>query len=356
MKLRFNSGWIWIGIIVALVGCKPSGGDAPNKEAPPISVKLVQPRRGEISRNITLPANIVANQQAALYAKVSGYLKTIKVDKGDVVKEGELLAEIEAPELVADQAKYQADLEVTQLDFKRISDAQQKAPDLVVTQSVDAARAKYLTAKASLERAETLLGFCKIIAPFSGVITARNVDPGAFIPAATSANTAQTSPLVTVMDFSVVRVQVSVPEPEVPLIRKELPVKISVDELPGRSFAGTVTRYSQSLDESKTMLVEIDLPNPKMQLLPGMYATAKLTMEKKSDVLLLPIDAVMMEKSGNSVFIVEQNKAKKIPVKTGFNDGINIEIVDGIKAEQPVILMGKQTLATGQPVQITEAK
>src|SRR5882724_6311677 len=198
MKPRFNSGWPWIGIIVVLIGCKPSGGNAPKKEPPPISVKMVQAKRGEIARNISLPANIIANQQAALYAKVSGYLKTIKVDKGDAVKEGDVLAEIEAPELAADQAKYQADLEVTQLDFKRISDAQQKAPDLVVTQSVDAAKAKYLAAKAGLERAETLLGFCKIIAPFSGVITARNVDPGAFIPAATSANTAQTSPLVTV--------------------------------------------------------------------------------------------------------------------------------------------------------------
>jgi len=356
MKPRFNSGWPWIGIIVVLIGCKPSGGNAPKKEPPPISVKMVQAKRGEIARNISLPANIIANQQAALYAKVSGYLKTIKVDKGDAVKEGDVLAEIEAPELAADQAKYQADLEVTQLDFKRISDAQQKAPDLVVTQSVDAAKAKYLAAKAGLERAETLLGFCKIAAPFSGVITARNVDPGAFIPAATSANASQTPAIVTVMDFSIVRVQVSVPEPEVPLVRKELPVKITVDELPGQSFNGTVTRFSQSLDESKTMLVEIDLPNPKTRLLPGMYANARLAMEKKSDALLLPVDAVLMEKAGNSVFIVEQNKAKKIPVKTGFNDGTNVEIVDGVKAEQSVILIGRQTLAGGQPVQISEAK
>jgi len=104
------------------------------------------------------------------------------------------------------------------------------------------------------------------------------------------------------------------------------------------------------------MLVEIDLSNPKTQLLPGMYATAKLAMEKKSDALLLPVDAVLVEKAGNSVFVVEQNKAKKIPVKTGFNDGLNVEIVDGVKAEQSVILIGKQTLAAGQPVQISEAK
>jgi membrane fusion protein, multidrug efflux system len=345
-----------MGVIAAFAGCKPSDGQTQTKPMPAAAVRLVQAKRGAISRNISLPANIVANQQAALYAKVSGYLKTIKVDKGDAVKEGEVLAEIEAPELVADQAKYQADVDVAELDFKRISEAQQKAPDLVVTQTVDAAKAKYLAAKAGLERAETLMSFCKIVAPFSGAITARNVDPGAFIAAATSANTGQAPPLLTVMDFSTVRVRVSVPEPEVPLIRKEMPVKITVDELPGRSFSGTVTRFAQALDESKTMLVEIDLPNPKAQLLPGMYAVAKLAMETKPEALLLPVEAVAMEKAGNSVFIVEQGKAKKIPVKTGFNDGSNVEITDGVTEGQSVILIGKQTLATGQPVQISEAK
>ena len=356
MNLRYYSVWIWIGVIAAFAGCKPSDPASQNKPMPPVTVKLVQAKRGAISRNISLPANIVANQQAALYAKVSGYLKTIKVDKGDAVKEGDLLAEIEAPELVADQAKYKADLDVAELDFKRISEAQQKAPDLVVTQTVDTARAKYLVAKAGLERSETLLGFCKIVAPFSGAITGRNVDPGAFIPAATSGNTGQASPLLTIMDFSTVRVQVSVPEPEVPLIRKQLPVRITVDELAGQSYSGTITRFAQALDESKTMLVEIDLPNPKAQLLPGMYATARLAVETKPNALLLPIEAVAMEKTGNSVFIVEQDKTKKIPVKIGFNDGINVEITNGIEEGQSVILIGKQTLASGQPVQISETK
>jgi membrane fusion protein (multidrug efflux system) len=356
MNFRYYSAWIWIGVIAAFAGCKPSDGEMQKKPVPATTVKLVQAKRGAISRSISLPATVVANQQAALYAKVSGYLKTIKVDKGDAVTEGELLAEIEAPELVADQAKYKADLDVAELDFKRISEAQQKAPDLVVTQTVDAAKAKYLVAKAALERAETLLGFCKIVAPFSGVVTARNVDRGAFIPAATSANTGQASPLLTVMDFSTVRVQVSVPESEVPLIRKELPVKIAVDALAGQSLNGKVTRFAQALDESKTMLVEIDLPNPKAQLLPGMYAMAKLAMDTKPNALLLPIEAVAMEKAGNSVFTIEQDKAKKIPVKIGFNDGINVEITDGVQEGQAVILIGKQTLASGQPVQVSEAK
>src|SRR2546430_10377402 len=106
------------------------------------NVQVVRPHIGEISRSITLPAEIKAYQQATLYAKVAGYLKTIAVDKGDEVKAGDLLAEIEAPELLADSAKYKAELEIAELDFKRAADAQKKAPDLVVAQSVDTAKSK----------------------------------------------------------------------------------------------------------------------------------------------------------------------------------------------------------------------
>src|SRR5688572_4551917 len=258
-------------LVLAFAGCKPEESkEAPKKGEPPISVKLVQPKRGEIMRSVSLPANVTANQQATLYSKVGGYLKTIAVDKGDDVKQGQLLAEIEAPEIIADFTRYKAEAEIADLDFKRASDARAKAPDLVVQQSVDTARAKSLMAKANLERAETLLGFCRITAPFSGVITRRAVDPGAFVPAATSGSAAQSAVIVTLMDFDRVRVQVAVPENEVPLIKNGLPVKVTVEGLPGRAFDGSVSRFSQALDDAtKTMLVEIDLANPKHELRPG---------------------------------------------------------------------------------------
>jgi RND family efflux transporter MFP subunit len=318
---------------------------------------LIQPHRGDIVRTISLPATVAANQQATLYSKVTGYLKTITVDKGDEVKQGQLLAEIEAPELVADYARYRAEAEIADLDFKRASDAHQKAPDLVMLQSVDAAKAKSLMAKANLERAETLLGFCKITAPFSGVVTRRTVDPGAFVPAATSGSAAQNAAVVTLMDFAKVRVQVAVPEPEVPLIQKGLPVTVLVDELRGRVFEGSLTRFSQALDEAtKTMLAEIDLDNPGRELRPGMFATVKLGVEKHPDSLLLPAEAVAFEKAGPSVFTVADGKARKHPVKTGFNDGTSVEILDGLAPNQPVILVGKTTLNHDQAINVAEAK
>src|SRR6266404_4148430 len=165
-----------------LAGCAPPAAPEPVKPSPPLEVRVAPVKKGEATRSIALPATIVAYQQAILCAKVSGYAKTINVDKGDTVKAGDLLAEIEVPELLADRAKYQAELEVASIDSRRINEAQKKAPDLVVPQEVDAAKGRFEIAKANLDRTETLLGFCRITAPFAGVITSRMVDPGAFIP------------------------------------------------------------------------------------------------------------------------------------------------------------------------------
>src|SRR6266581_6082698 len=180
-----------------LCGCERGGvASSPAKTEPPLEVKTVHPKRGSITRNVTLPGEVKAYQQATLYAKVAGYLKTSSVDKGDFVKEGALLAEIEVPELLADVTKYKAEVEVAELDYQRLSESKKKAPDLVVPQTVDEAKGKLDIAKANLERTETLINYAKIIAPFSGVVTRRMVDPGAFIPAATSGSAAQNAALL----------------------------------------------------------------------------------------------------------------------------------------------------------------
>src|SRR5262249_44587172 len=232
-----------------------------------------------------------------------------------------------------------------------------KAPDLVVPQTVDDARGKLDVAKANLERTETLLNFSKILAPFAGVITRRFVDPGAFIPAATSGSTSQNAAIVTLTDFNRIRLQVAVPEIEASLVAAEEPVKFTVDGLLGKSFDGKVTRYSYALDEaSKTMLAEIELQNPKLELRPGMYATVKIGIEHKEDAPLLPVDALVTEKAGTSVFLVNEGKAKKTKVQTGFNDGTNVEILKGVNPDEQVILAGRQPPNEGQLVIVSEGK
>ena len=280
------------------------------------------------------------------------------MDKGDEVKAGELLADIEVPELLADIAKTRAGVEVSDIDYRRVKEAQKKAPELVVPQTVDDALGRLKVAKAGLERDETLLGFTKITAPFAGIITRRFVDPGAFIPAATSGSAAQNAAIVTVADFNVVRVYVAVPEPEVPLIRKDTPAQVNFQELPGKTFPGGVTRFEYALDSAtRTMLAEIDLKNPQREMRPGMYAIVKFGVERHADALLAPAEAVLVEKAGKSVFVVDADrKAHKKPIKVGFEDGVSMEILDGVTAEQSVVLLGKLVLQDGQAVNGTEAK
>jgi RND family efflux transporter MFP subunit len=227
-------------------------------------------------RTITLPAQIKAYQEAILTAKVAGYLKAIPVDKGDRVKVGDLIADIEVPELLADRAQYQAQLDVARLDSDRIQQAIKTAPDLVTPQNVDEARGKLLVAQAQLDRVNTLLRYARITAPFSGTITARYVDPGAFIPVPLSSDQ-KSAAVVSLMNFSRVRIQIPVPEDEALNIAKGTPATITVEGVPGKRFRAPVTRVSYALEQgTKTMLAEIEMDNPGNLLRPGMYATVQL--------------------------------------------------------------------------------
>jgi membrane fusion protein (multidrug efflux system) len=330
----------------------------PAADAPkPVEVKTAKPARGDIHRFVTLPGSIKPNQQATLYAKVSGYLKTLAVDKGDRVSAGQSLGEIEVPELAAEAVKYRAEVKVAESDFSRLNAARSKSPDLVTPQSLDEALGRLEVAKANLERTETLLKYSRLVAPFAGVVTARFVDPGAFIPAATAGSTPPTAAIVTVMDFNTVRAQVAVPELEAALVRVGQPVRVTVESLPGQVFEGAVSRQGFALDEAtRSVLVEADLPNPELTLRPGMYATIKVGVELHRDTLLVPSAALVTEKSGASVFLVVDGKAKKTPVKAGFNDGVKAEVLSGLAGGETVILSGKTPPADGAAVTVGEGK
>ena len=344
------------GAVFLATGCRPStlGSSAAPPSASPPSVTLVKASQGPISRRIALPATIRPHEQAVLYAKVAGYLKTIRVDRGDQVHEGDLLAEIESPELVADLSRQKAEVAVADVAYRRASEARSKAPDLVMPQTVDDAKGRLDVAQASLERTETLLAYTKIHAPLSGVVTKRSVDPGAFIPAATSGSVASNAALLTIMDLRSVRIEIAVPEPEVPLVKIGLPVDVGLDEMPGRVFPGRITRFAYALDEaSKTMMAEAEIANPGSELRPGMYARARIAMEQRADALLIPA-AALVPGGQDFVFIVAEGKAKRVGVKTGFRDEANVEILEGLAPGQGVILAGANPPADGQPVAVGE--
>ncbi len=324
---------------------------------PPPEVKIARAARGDVFRHITLPGSIRANQQATLYAKVGGYLKALSVDKGDAVRAGQVLGEIEVPELESDLAKFRAEVRVAEAEFNRVEGARKKSPDLVVPQALDEAKGRLEMARAGLERIETLLGYAKLVAPFGGVVTARFVDPGAFIPAATSGSAAQNAAVLAIMDFDTVRAQVPVPEAEAALVRVGQPVRVAPDALPGKIFEGRVSRLAYALDAgTQTMLVEADLPNPGRELRPGMYATIRLGVEKHEGVIRVPAGALLVEKAGASVFKLVDGKAKKCAVKAGFNDGAEAEVIEGVAEGEAVLVPSGASLADGQDVKVVEVQ
>jgi membrane fusion protein, multidrug efflux system len=337
--------------IVALAltsACDHSKGQTQTPSSPPVQVRTTPLSVGPITRSVMLPAQVIAFQEATLYAKVSGYLKSIAVDKGDKVTAGEVLARIEIPELVAARAKQQAELKAAQADYSRLRESLQKAPDLVVPDTVDQARGRFEVARASLEQSETLLGYATITAPFSGIITQRNVDPGALIQAGSAS-----SAIVRLMDFSKVRLQVAVPEVEASRVAVGQPVLVTTDNLPGTQFEGKVTRFSYALDPaSRTMLAEVVLENPQLMLRPGMLVTARMGLEHKESALLMPEESLVMEKANAFAYTVNGNKAAKHPLKIGFNDGKHVEVLEGLTDSEAVILAGKLKLSDGQSVQV----
>ncbi|PYQ16555.1 MAG: hypothetical protein DMF80_04525 [Acidobacteria bacterium] len=351
-------GW---GLAVLAVGAAAIFAAAPRAAGPapePIaSVMVTRPRSGSLERRLTLPGSVRAYQEATLYSKVGGYLKAIYVDRGDPVRRGQLLAEVEVPELVAELERVQAEVEVAETEHRRLAEARDKAPDLVTPQAVDAAEGRRAVAGANLKRIQTLLGYARLTAPFSGIVTQRWVDVGAFVPAATSSSAAKTSGVLILMDLGRVRIDAAVPESDVPSVRKGLPVEVSAAELPGRSFPGSVTRIAYALDDAtRTMAIEIEMPNADRALRPGMYVRVQLAVERKGKALLLPAQALVTEKEGSFVFAVVDGRARKVAVKTGHDDGVTVEVLAGLAPESTVVVSGKQGLADGQAVRVVEAR
>lgn len=308
-----------------------------------LELPVAKPAIGSIHRWVSLPASLAPWQQAVLHAKVTGYLAKIAVDKGDSVKAGQVLAVLEVPELEADIAKAKAELKAAEIAVKRLHEARAKSPDLVLPQSVDDAEAKLAIAKAGLERCETQIQFATIKAPFDGIITARLADPG-------SLATANTTKLLEITDLGTLRLQIPVTELETGLVTVGKPVKAQIDAAGATPVEAAVSRIAYALDPStRTMLAEADLKNADLKLRPGMYAMTKIAVEKHDNATLIPAAALVMEKANAFVFRHIDGKAVKTAVKTGFNDGVNVEVPE-LKADDVLLVPGTTTLTDKQAV------
>ena len=316
-----------------------------------VAEQVVKPQRRDIAMTITLPANISPWQQATLYAKVPGYLKWMGFDKGDSVTKEQLLAVIDAPEVDQQFRQAEADYKIKRLTYQRLHNVWKENPDVIAKQDVDVAEAEAEGARHLMENRRTLLDYTKVTAPFSGVITARFADPGALIQSG-SASATQAAPLYTLMDIDTVRVYVSVPQEVALLAKPGLPATLSRKEAPGQEVSGSITRTTEALDSStRTLLVEIDMPNKDRQLQPGMYVSATLSLQQHPNALGIPPAAIATGANKEmAVFAVEQGKARRIAIKTGLDDGKWVEVVDGLTGNEDIVVVGKSSLKDGQAV------
>ncbi|WP_447978353.1 efflux RND transporter periplasmic adaptor subunit [Candidatus Nitrospira bockiana] len=315
------------------------------------SVQVVKPARRHLRKTLTIPATIAPWQQATVYAKVPGYLKSVSVDKGDVVKRGQRLAVIDAPEIEQQYREAQAQHEIKRLTYERYHRVWRETPDVIAKQDVDVAEAEAKATRHLRDTRKVLLDYTTVYAPFDGLITARFVDPGALIPSAT-ASAGQGAALFTLMELDTLRVYAGLPQEVSFLAKPGLPVVLRLKELPGREFTAAITRTTGVLDPStRTLLVEIDLPNPEHRLQPGMFITATFYLEERPDALAIPPSAILDSgPDDKAVFIVDQGIVRRAGIRTGLDDGVWVEVVDGLSGDEDVVVVGKGELVPGQRV------
>src|SRR5579871_4826190 len=348
-----------VAYILALGGCAEqiSSASAKPVEEARIEVKAVHPHRGEVYRFINLPGEVRPLYEVTLFAKVDGYLDKLTVDKGDSVQAGDLIADIDVPELRANLVKYKAELELAQAEFKQMSETAPASDSEAGKNRLAVASGKLAVAKGNVQYTESLLKYARVTAPFGGIITKRYVDPGAYIPVPNAASTPEAAAIVNLTDFKTLRMQVAVPETEATHIKVGQSIRWTADDYPGEYFDGKVTRAYWALDKAtKTMLTETQMANPGMKLQPGMLVNARIGIDKKGDALVLPVEALVKEKTNSFVYIFNDGKVKKSPVAVGFNDGTNVEIVAGVTPADLAIVPGQQALRDGQLVKVTEAR
>jgi RND family efflux transporter MFP subunit len=299
-------------------------------------------------RSLELPATMHGYTETPIYAKVSGYLKNIKVDKGVRVTKGQVLAILESPELDQQLANARATFDLNAITDRRNQTLAHES--IVPRQTADESHNNMLAAKANVDQLQALEGYKLITAPFTGVVTARYVDPGALIPQTTTSNS--NTPILALATLSPLRVYTDVPQALAPFIRDGDPAIVSVGEYPGRSFEGRITRHPEALTAAtRTMLVEVDLPNREQLLFPGMYAKVTLKVSAPSAERMVSDDALVFRDGKPFVPVVRDNRLQLVPVTLGFDDGVNVEVTGDLSDQDLVAVNVGQAVHDGEQVQ-----
>lgn len=376
--------------LLPLAGCSVHTRAATAEDTP--VVPAARAIRADLSENVTLTAEFEPFYEVDVMAKEAGYVRHIYVDIGDHVKQGQLLATLEIPELQDDLTKAKADVQtamaekaaaggdllraqaaagIAHLSYTRILNVSEKEPGLVPRQEVDvahsrdleaegqiaaaqqnveAATSRYAAATAELAHENSLFAYTRITAPFNGVVTKRYASDGSMIQAGTSSAT-QAMPVARVSQNDVLRLMLPVPEENAGMVRDGSSVLVTVPSL-NKTFTGKVTRFADRVQTAtRTMTVEVDVKNPKLELIPGMYAQVQLTTMNAKNAVAVPLEALDGSGSAQRVFAVDSSGAVRIrAVKTGLQSPRYVQILSGIEPGDTVIIGSHAGYSEGEQV------
>lgn len=375
---------VTLGVIIffavtALVVFRLSSGAKTDAHQPRvITVATTAPLRQDLDIRLTYTADITPNQSVNLFSRVNGYIAKIYVDKGDLVKANQLLIEIDHSDYrhAVDQAKanlaaakarvsqQDASVRNTTLMLNRMQalikdqfvsqqdlDNAQVAYDAAVA-ALDSLRAQVQQMEVALAQAETNLAYSFIRAPFAGYVAERNLDLGSYVSGTTAGTSTTSRGILTLHEIQTVRILIEVVEKDIPLIQAGQKVEVRAEAYHDRIFEGTVTRVVQALNRAtRTMTIEVDLPNKDHVLKGGMFARVEIMVGVHRNAIQIPIDAVSRLEDSQYVYIVREGRAQRVPVEIGVRDESRVEVTKGLDGSEQVIVSGKDLVHDGGPVQ-----
>lgn len=376
---RRTSRWIIVGIAVVVLGGLAAWGiiirsnnveelRASVDAASVPKVTLVSPKKGPTSRTLTLPGETQAWFTAPIYAQVTGYVEKWYTDYGDPVKKGELLATIQTPDLDQELQQARSELEVAKTRAQLAKVTAERWQSLSGTQAVsqetvDVNMANYKAQQAQVEAAqynvaryEAKEAFKHVVAPFDGVVTARDTDVGNFVNAAggNAGQQGHTQELFSVADIHNLRVFVSVPQDYSGFIKPDLEVSLTLPQFPNQTFKAKVLTTSKSYNTvARTILTELLLPNPKEDIYPGAFASVKFVVPTDPNILVIPEQALLFRAKGLQVALVDANNRVHLQnVTLGLNLGQTVQVTEGLKPTDRLIANPSDGLLEGQTVDV----
>lgn len=372
--------FVFVVVVIGLVAFRlTSSGAKPESHKPRlITVGTATPIRQDLAIRLAYTADIQPYQQVNIFSRVDGYIAKLHVDKGDLVKAHQLLVEVDHTDYVhavnrakanlvaahADVLRQDANVRNAKLQLTRMAalikdqfisqqdlDNAQIGYDMAVAQ-LESLRAQVKQMEVALQQAETNLTYSYIRAPFAGYIAERNLDAGAFVSGSTGSTSTMSRGILNLHEIGTVRTLIEVVEKDIPLVKIGQKADVRAEAYPDRAFEGTVTRIVQALNrQTRTMTVEVDLPNQDHLLKGGMFARVEIMVGTHENAIQIPADALTRLDDLQYVYVVKDGKALQIPVEVGDRVETRMEITKGLTGTEQVIVSGKDLVSDGAPVE-----